>query len=264
MSEDLDRVRVDLASEQAALDAIVVGASDGEWHRATPSPGWNVADQIAHLAYFDESAALAASDPDGFAAHRDDLIAGAIELGVDEFTLRPFRSLAPKDVLASWRGARADLAGATASLDEQQRLPWYGPTMSARSFLAARLMETWAHGTDVASALGVRLTPTDRLYHVADLGYRTRRWSYQVRGEEPPVKEVHVSLLGPGSETWTWGPTDADQWIEGSAEEFCLVATQRRHVDDTSLSASELGYHWLVRAQVFAGAPSSYQRTEGV
>jgi uncharacterized protein (TIGR03084 family) len=264
MSDDLDRLREHLAREQAVLDAIVAGASDEQWHRPTPSPGWNVGDQIAHLAYFDESAALAACDPDGFLAHRDDLIAGAVDHGVDEFTLRPFRALTPKDVLASWRNARADLADAAASLDEQQRLPWYGPTMSARSFLGARLMETWAHGVDVADALGVPLAPTDRLYHVADLGFRTRRWSYRVRGEEPPVEEVRVTLLGPGGDTWNWGPTEADHWIEGSAEEFCLVVAQRRHVDDTSLSSSELGYRWLVRAQVFAGAPSSYQRTESV
>ena len=32
--------------------------------------------------------------------------------------------------------------------------PWYGPSMSARSFVTARLMETWAHGMDVADALG--------------------------------------------------------------------------------------------------------------
>jgi hypothetical protein len=30
------------------------------------------------------------------------------------------------------------------------RITWYGPSMSARSFVTARLMEAWAHGQDVA------------------------------------------------------------------------------------------------------------------
>lgn len=264
MSEALKLLRRDLASEQASLDELVADASDDEWRRPTPSPGWNVADQIGHLAYFDESAALAASRPDGFLTQRDVLAAGALEVGVDEFTLSPFRALAPEQILAAWRSARADLADAAVSLDDGVRLPWYGPSMSARSFLAARLMETWAHGTDVADALGVQRAPTGRLYHVADLAYRTRRWSYQVRREEPPDDAVRVTLHGPGGETWAWGPPDAEERVDGSAEEFCLVATQRRHVDNTALAMSDLGYHWMVRAQAFAGPASSYQRSENV
>jgi hypothetical protein len=44
--------------------------------------------------------------------------------------------------------------------------------------------------------------------------------------------------------------------VKGSAEEFCLVVTQRRHVKDTSLVVGDLGYHWMERAQAFAGAAS--------
>jgi len=40
------------------------------------------------------------------------------------------------------------------------------------------------------------------------------------------------------------GPDDAEDSIQGSAEEFCLVVTQRRHPSDTSLSTGELGTHW--------------------
>ena len=37
-----------------------------------------------------------------------------------------------------------------------RKLPWFGPPMSAASMASARLMETWAHGADVADTLGVR------------------------------------------------------------------------------------------------------------
>jgi uncharacterized protein (TIGR03084 family) len=88
------------------------------------------------------------------------------------------------------------------------------------------------------------------------LGYLTRAWSYGVRGEDVPVGEVRVELRSPSGALWTWGPEDADERVTGSAEEFCLVVTQRRHVDDTSLQYGELGRDWLVRAQAFAGGPS--------
>jgi uncharacterized protein (TIGR03084 family) len=117
-------------------------------------------------------------------------------------------------------------------------------------------METWAHGVDVVDALGVARAPTDRLRHVAQLGFITRRWSYTVRGETAPPGTVRLELKGPRGDLWRWGPDDAEDSIEGSAEEFCLVVTQRRHPSDTSLLAGELGTNWLQRAQAFAGGPS--------
>jgi uncharacterized protein (TIGR03084 family) len=128
--------------------------------------------------------------------------------------------------------------------------------MGAVSFLTARLMETWAHGTDVAEALGVTRQPTDRLRHIAQLGFMTRKWSYNVRGEELPAGTVRLDLTSPSNEQWSWGVPDADDCVSGSAEEFCLVVTQRRHVDDTSLTTGELGRDWLLKAQAFAGGPS--------
>jgi uncharacterized protein (TIGR03084 family) len=129
--------------------------------------------------------------------------------------------------------------------------------MGAKSFLSARLMETWAHGTDVVDALKASRPATERLIHVAQLGYNTRRWSYQVRGDTMPPGEVRLELQSPAGATWTWGPDAADDTVSGLAEEFCLVVTQRRHVEDTSLTAGALGADWLIRAQAFAGAPTS-------
>ncbi len=46
--------------------------------------------------------------------------------------------------------------------------------MGAKSFLTARLMEAWAHGSEIAEAVGATRAPTDRLRHIAQLGYITR------------------------------------------------------------------------------------------
>ena len=128
--------------------------------------------------------------------------------------------------------------------------------MGATSFLTARLMEAWAHGTDIADVVGVLRVPTNRLRHIAQLGYITRGWSYSVRGQKAPDVDVRLALSSPSGEIWTWGPDDATQCVTGSAEEFCLVVTQRRHVEDTSLAATPIALDWLVRAQAFAGGPS--------
>jgi uncharacterized protein (TIGR03084 family) len=256
-SSGLEALRVDLVAEQDALDNVVAHISDEQWRRATPSPGWSVADQIGHLTYFDASAATAILDPDAFGASVSELVAGASEGSVDEFTLGSFRQLAPPEQLTTWRKGRVDLARAAATLRDETRVPWYGPSMGAKSFLSARLMEVWAHGTDVVDALGAHRAPTARLRHVAQLGFITRAWSYRVRGETLPPGDVRLELKGPTGELWTWGPLGAEDTVRGPAEDFCLVVTQRRHVEDTALETGELGYHWLVRAQAFAGTASA-------
>jgi uncharacterized protein (TIGR03084 family) len=248
----------DLAAEQAALDEIVSRLTDEQWVATTPSPGWTVADQIAHLTYFDGTAALAITDPDRFVEVRDALYGSAASggAGADDLTLGAYRSLPPAEELASWRGNRERLQEAGATLADGDRVIWYGPSMSAKSFLTARLMECWAHGQDVADAVGAERPAGDRLRHIAQLGFITRGWSYVNRGEEPPAGTVRLELVSPAGETWTWGPEDADDVVRGPAEDFCLVVTQRRHVDDTRLVCGDLGRHWLLRAQAFAGGPT--------
>jgi uncharacterized protein (TIGR03084 family) len=256
MTATLKLLLQDLRGEHASLDDVVAAMSAPQWRLATPSPGWSVADQIAHLAYFDHAAATAVLDPERFRADREVLFNRAGEVGVDEFTLAPLRLLNTSELLEHWRIGRDALDAAAAGLDEEARVDWFGPSMSAKSFLSARLMETWAHGTDVADALGVHRLATERLIHVAQLGYLTRRWSYQVRGETMPAGDIRLELESPAGATWTWGPDTADDTVSGRAEEFCLVVTQRRHVEDTSLRAGTLAMDWLTRAQAFAGAPT--------
>ena len=253
---DLDQLARDLADEQEALDELVAGLDAADWRRDTPARGWTVRDQIAHLAFFDAAAAQAITDPAAFLVARDELVRAAFAEGVDEFTLHALREVSPAQVLAAWRKNRATLIAAASRLSHESRVPWYGPDMSGRSFLTARLMETWAHGVDVADALGAALSESSRLAHIVRLGVITRDWSYRVRGESSPEVSIAVRLEGPDA-TYEHGPSDADEVITGPALDFCLVVTQRRHVDDTSLVTGEWGRHWMLRAQVFAGGPTT-------
>jgi uncharacterized protein (TIGR03084 family) len=243
----------DLRAEQEVLDAVVADLDEDGWNTPTPSAGWSVRDQIGHLTYFDRSAALAITDPERFRASVDELVASG---GVDAATLQ--RDLSPAELLDAWRANRAALAEAAAGLGEGDRVPWYGPSMGAKSFLTARLMETWAHGQDVADALGVERPATDRLRHIAQLGFITRGWTYVNRGEEPPAAIVRLELTAPSGAMWRYGPDDAAEVVRGPALDFCLVVTQRRHLDDTRLDVlGTAARDWLVKAQAFAGAPTT-------
>jgi uncharacterized protein (TIGR03084 family) len=129
--------------------------------------------------------------------------------------------------------------------------------MSTLSFATARLMETWSHGQDVAETLGVSLPATDRLRHVAHIGVTTRGWSYMNRGQDFPGGDVRVELTAPSGQVWTWGPEGADNKVSGSALDFCLVVTQRRHRDSTGLvTEGPLAEEWMGIAQAFAGPPT--------
>jgi len=252
-------VIADLVAEQEALDAVVAPLAAADWELATPSPRWAVRDQIGHLAFFDDTAALAISDPDGFVEHRSEFAASALsnpEAG-DDLTLGATRAMTAKELLAFWRDCRNRLATAAATCGEKDRIEWYGPSMGAKSFLTARLMEAWAHGQDICDTVGAEREPTDRLRHIAQLGFITRGWTYINRKLEIPDGDVRVELRSPSGETWTFGPEDADATVRGSAEDFCLVTAQRRNLADTGLEIDgAIARDWLEKAQLFAGPPS--------
>ena len=246
----------DLAAEHRDLDGMVATLDEDGWGRATPAVGWAVRDQLSHLAYFDDAAVLAINDPSAFAALVESALAGADPM---QTHLRRGRAQTGGELLAWWRGSRLALVEATGSLPEGARVPWFGPPMGVLSFASARLMETWAHGQDIADALGVVRTPTARLRHVAHLGVRTRGFSYAVRGLEPPPTPVRVAVTGPADEDWVWGDGGVTHdSIEGPALDFCLVVTQRRNVADTGLRVEgDAARQWMSIAQAFAGPPGT-------
>jgi uncharacterized protein (TIGR03084 family) len=218
--EDLLR---DLAAEQDVLDALV--ADTAVWDRTTPAEGWTVGHTVAHLAVGDEAAATAVGEgrdpwtptgdgpaPDHDAAG-DHLAAGAAA------------------VLDRWRAARRTMLDAMAAAGggADARVPWGGRTMSVRSLATARLMETWAHGLDVHAALGVEPVDTDRLLHVAWLGWRSLPHAFAVAGEAPPddPRGLRLELVAPSGDRWDVGAEEPVAVVRGPAGVWCRVATHR-------------------------------------
>jgi uncharacterized protein (TIGR03084 family) len=133
--------------------------------------------------------------------------------------------------------------------------------MTIASVVTARIMETWAHGQDVRDALGVTGRPSGGLRHVAFLGWKAVGNSFHARGRPTPEAPVRVELQDPTLGDVVLGPEEAADVVRGDLREFCLVVTQRRHVDDTGLTAQgPVAEEWLTIAQAFAGPPGVGRR----
>ncbi|GAA2818098.1 TIGR03084 family metal-binding protein [Crossiella cryophila] len=244
----------DLDAEGGDLDALVAGLDAAGLATPTPAAGWSIAHQLAHLAWTDRQAIQAATDPAGFleaakAANPLSYVEDGAGEGVGE---------APESLLGRWRDGRATLRAALAAVPAEQRIPWFGPPMKSTSMATARIMETWAHGQDVADALGVRRVPTHRLRHIAHLGVRTMGFAFVSRGEPAPETPVRVELIGPDGDHWEWGPPEAVDRVSGDALDFCLHVVRRRHPDDLGLTVTgPVATKWMSIAQAFAGPPGA-------
>jgi len=245
----------DLEAEHRSLAGVLASATV-DFDADTPAEGWTIRDQLSHLAGFDEAATTSLSDPDAFRAE----LARRIAEGDDpiEGYRRRGRAGSASSVIAWWADANRALLDAAAEADPRHRVPWYGPDMSVMSSITARVMETWAHGVDIRDALGVGPEATRRLRHVCHIGVGARPFAYAIREMAVPDEPVDVVLDSPDGTTWSWGPGGAADVISGSALGFALLATQRRHADDTDVTATgDAAREWLGILQAFAGPPGT-------
>jgi uncharacterized protein (TIGR03084 family) len=251
---DMTGLLADLAAESADLDEMIAPLRQPEYLLPTPAEGWCIADQVSHLAYFDEAALVAATDADRFRADTAEVLAAGADFP-DQIAAR-YRTTPGAELRAWLAGTRGTLIAGLAAIGPSVRMPWYGPDMSAASMATARLMETWAHGQDIADALGIARPVTARLRHVAHIGAGTIGFSFAVRGLPVPDEPVRVELTGPDGDQWTFGPAGAANLVRAPALDFCLLVTQRRNRADTAVRASgPVAAQWLSIAQAFAGAP---------
>lgn len=129
------------------------------------------------------------------------------------------------------------MRAAFAICDPAARVPWVVGEMAARSLATTRITEAWIHAVDMAHGLGVDLPPTDRLWHVARLAWRTVPYA-AAHGGQQLSGPVGFTLTAPDGSTWEFGDGDEPTVVTGPALDLCEVAGQRRDVGATALYAT--------------------------
>lgn len=245
----------ELNSEYNDLDSIVSGLNESRWDDITPFFDWSIRDGISHLAFFDKAARLSATDENAFKEFNEQMYEGITCIDDVFRKVRDIgRNMTVDQLLTWWREERSEIIKAFLPMDSKARIPWYGPSMSVRSSATARLMETWAHGQDIADHLKINREPTNRLRNVAHICLSTFAWSFTVREMPVPDTPVRVELECPDGELWARGPENASNIVRGKIDEFCLVVTKRRHLKDTGLiTEGPVATEWMSIAQAFAG-----------
>ncbi|GIF72131.1 TIGR03084 family metal-binding protein [Asanoa siamensis] len=249
---ELRSVISDLVAEGDEIDDLVSDLEPAAWATPTPSPGWTVAHQIAHLAATFRLAALSASDPERFRALLGQL-SPDFNTNVDR-ALAEYLAEPPAVLLERWRTERATAEKALGALPLDQLVPWLVRPLPVAVLASAGMMELFGHGQDVADALRVRRTRTDRIGHLVGFAVRTWDFGYLARGLEVPEVAFRWEITAPSGRVWEFGPPDATERVTGPAEDFCLLVTRRRHPADLAVTATgPEATRWLTIAQAYRG-----------
>ncbi len=250
-----------LTAECDDLDAILRDLEPDGWASQTPAQGWTIAHQVGHLAATFRMAGLAASAPAAFSA-----MMATLDHDFDRNVsnaLATYLADPPAVLMARWQAERFSAVKALAASPEDQRVPWLVNPLPPSILAAAGMAEAFAHGQDIADAVGLPRQYTDRLYPVVAFGVRTWDFGYLARKRETPAREFRFTLTAPSSAVWEFGPADATDAISGPAADFCLLVTRRRHRDDLALTADGAAAEgWLDIAQAYRG-PSGAGRSAG-
>ncbi|MFU7528114.1 TIGR03084 family metal-binding protein [Qipengyuania sp. ASV99] len=239
----------------AALDALLSELSDADFARPTAFKRWTIEEILRHLHVWNRAALLSLHGPDDFSDFMQS-VGASRGLNFREFEKEHCDDLSGRELLVAWREFYPALADAFAEADPKARVPWAGPSMSARSSITARLMETWSHAQAIYDELGQDRLPSDAVANIVVLGLNTYGWTFANRGLEPPEPRPQLVLTLPSGAVQSFGEEAGEERIEGSAEEFCQVVTQCRNIADTALMVrGENAARWMAMAQCFAGPP---------
>ena len=162
----------------------------------------------AHLHMGDYAADLSLQDANTFLDLVKEFTVGRKQYGRLAFTHVWLNGLRDRALLHRWRTFSLEMAGRFAVADPKKRVQWFGPDMSVRSSVTARLMETWAHSQAIYDLLGQTRTNTDRIKNIVIMGVNTFGWTFANRKLAVPTDVPYLRLSAPSGEIWEWNQPD--------------------------------------------------------
>jgi uncharacterized protein (TIGR03084 family) len=247
----------DFRRECDALNRLLAPLAETDFARATGFKGWTINQILRHLHVWNYAADLSLTDEEAFKSWFKDASGPISSGGMPAFEEAWLEGLSGTALLATWRDFYPVLSDHFSDVDPSKRVAWAGPSMSARSSITARLMESWAHAQAIYDELGVVRENADHIRNIAVLGFNTYGWTFANRKLPVPEPRPQLVLTAPSGAIWTFGEEASDERIEGLAEQFCQVVTQTRNIADTGLMVSGPNANrWMSFAQCFAGPPN--------
>ena len=236
----MDDVIRALADQQAELRRLVSGRDDAGLLAPTRCEGWTAVDVLLHLAQTNEAAVASVEGRLGEfrLGGTDPSTAGDVDELADQ-AVAAERDRPPTEIRDRWMASADAQVAAFEGCDPHDRVVWVAGEMAARTLATTRLSESWIHTVDVASAYGPLPEPTDRLWHVARLAWRTVPHAFARAGLDLHAP-VAFELTAPDGGTWSFRPDEPSESltvVRGSAAELCEVAGQRAEASDTALTA---------------------------
>jgi len=225
-----------------------------DYHCKTRFKGWDVNTILRHLYSWNKALETAILNEAAFVKFAEMAAPAALNGQLTKFEQQLYPELQGQKLQQAWWHSCLSLKQQCEKLDPKQRISWVGPSMSARSAISARLMETWAHAQAIYDLLQQPRQEHDYIQNIAFLGINTFAWSFKVNRLGIPENMPQVILTAPSGEVWQWSDTHSEQSVTGLAVEFCQVVTQTRNIKDTQLQVTgDVAKKWMQIAQCFAG-----------
>src|SRR5690606_13464608 len=256
-----------LHREQTVLGELVSHLGEIDYQRFTPYFQWSPLDILVHLWFTDQAALHALDDPRqgdamaaglGAATRNKTGVAlfAAMAAQQREILVQRHGHLTPAQIFALWQRTGSALCARFDLCAEDDTAPWFGRPLKIRRLIDARHMEVWCYGQDIFDLMGKHHPNGPGLVRVADFAVRNFRFAFANRGLAVPERQPLITLVDPTGTVHTWNHSDNEGAIRGAMVDFCLVATQRRHLLDTALAVSgDIATQWLHIAQCSSGPP---------
>lgn len=251
----------DFREVSRAVEEVVTPLTEEDFSRTTGFKDWTIDQILRHLHVWNYAAHLSLTDEPAFKEWMSETADAVGKGSLPAYEESFLDGLSGHALLRTWADFYPVVADAFAKADPSRRVAWAGPSMSARSSITARLMETWAHAQAIYDELGIERHSTDAIRNIVVLGLNTYGWTFANRAMTPPEPRPRLVLTAPSGEVWEYGDGGDGEKIEGSAEEFCQVVTQTRNIADTDLVVTgPNATQWMSIAQCFAGPPNDPPR----
>lgn len=199
-----------LIEEWTAIDSLLAGLSDEQWHAPTALPGWDVHDVVAHIVGTEKF--LAGQLPPELDVSGFEHIRNSIG-EMNEKYVQSLRPLSNAELLAEYRATIADRTAFLSALspaqwDEISPFTPVGPASYGR-FMRIRLFDCWMHEIDIRDAVGVAGDEGSARGDLAMAEVETNLGRMIGKlGQAPTGSLVTLSLTGPLARTRHVAVTD--------------------------------------------------------